>query len=295
MRSLPLLLVLASVAPARAQQTVVVDEPVVGELVRPEASAAQDPPSTSDPRLADARRLADRSALLRARAADALGASSNDAERARELERRAREAALAAIAAIDRIDASAPVRARAEALWLRVYLLDVLERGAEAVADAQRLVELCPRCREAANAYVRIGEHAFERADLRAALDAYRRAIATPGIAAELRAFALYKIGWSQLNLADFPASWAAFDEARRAAPAGAPIAREAARDQIHVLVRLDVRASDAVARVRAFAPDAATASRLAERYADQLRDVGRAPDAAAFERAWASAPSRSP
>lgn len=292
MRSLPLLLVLASVAPARAQQTFVVDEPVAGELVRPEASAAQDPPSTSDPRLADARRLADRSALLRARA---LEASSDDAERARELERRAREAAIAAIAALDRIDASAPVRARVEALWLRVYLLDLLERGAEAVADAQRLVELCPRCREAAHAYVRIGEHAFERADLRAALDAYRRAIATPGVAAELRAFALYKIGWSQLNLADFPASWAAFDEARRAAPAGSPIAREAARDQIHVLVRLDVRASDAVARVRAIAPDAATAARLAERYADQLRDVGRAPDAAAFERAWASAPGPSP
>jgi hypothetical protein len=105
--------------------------------------------------------------------------------------------------------------------------------------DADRaLVELCWRCREAADAHLRLGDHAFASAEdaaaLAPAIEHFAAAAASDAASAEMRAYAEYKLAWCLHNQHDDAAALAhlqwAFGLAESAGTKGDRLAREAKR-----------------------------------------------------------------
>jgi hypothetical protein len=166
---------------------------------------------------ASARRRGDRAAAERAEL------------RARLAERRATshvDAAVALVAALRAEEPSAPVGRRARDLVLLGHAADL--SGRDAIGDqlAAELIRVCPRCVEAGDAHLRLGDRAFatatDAASLTPAIEHFAAASAVEAAPADLRAFAEYKLAWCLYNLGDRAGALAHLRwSAALAAPAG--------------------------------------------------------------------------
>lgn len=178
-------------------------------------------------------------------------------------------------------------RLRARALSLESYLLVSLEHEEQATDAAEKVLRICPSCDEAADAHLRIAEHAFVEANMQLAIEHYRRVLDVPGASADQRAYARYKCGWALFNLGRFGEAWTEIDAARREASeqgeASRTLVREAKRDLVLVLSRLRVDAHEAMQRIDDLAADRVERSSMTDRYEQLLRDQGRTHDADAF------------
>ena len=167
-------------------------------------------------------------------------------------------------------------------------LMAVGESGArdEMITIAERIVHDAPARPIAAQAWLAIGERAFEDAALDRARDAYLATAAVPGGDAQLAVYAKYKLAWVYLNLSEFRLACTTFQEVAQTAAQPA-MAREARRDFLRALEPLRLNAAEDVAEIRAVARDDQEAEVLAQRYEAMLRDVGDEARAIAFHTAW--------
>ena len=132
--------------------------------------------------------------------------------RAEERERRLAQYANAhldlAIALLERRD---PVTVRS--LVLVGYAHQLARREALADDAARALVELCWRCPEAADAHLRLADHALAAAtdvdSLAPAIEHFGAAAANDAASPEVRAYAEYKLAWCLYNLDDRSAALA--------------------------------------------------------------------------------------
>ncbi len=277
------------------------DDAVAGEIVRPEGERVGPGPGrpevrdldaeigrlrarlrrrpTGPARLGLARLLAERAARAWARADSGEDGPSGEAD------------ARAALSQLARIGGREPPSLRSEALALASWLHDGLGDAAAALDAARGVIAACPRCREAADAHVRIGDHLFLEARMTDAIAHYAQAAGVPAAPPAVRAYAHYKTGWARFNLSDFEAAFRSLEAARREADAasdasGRRLAREARRDQVLVLSAMRVAAAEACARIASLAAEPTERDALADRYRRILADQGRGSDALAFAQA---------
>ena len=91
---------------------------------------------------------------------------------------------------------------RDEVLFSLAYDLEDVGRGEEAVVRYRALIRDFPRSRYAPDAWLELGNHAFDAAHLAAARDAYQHAVRVGS--PRVRNYATYKLAWCDFNLGDF-------------------------------------------------------------------------------------------
>jgi len=255
-------------------------------------------------RLALAQHLVERGRATRLRALDAEEAarSTQDADvRARdgaEAETMRQDAAadlahaMAMLRSITEDTTVPPPRVVESALADLLFAAVEAHERDEVAALAARIVRDAPTRPIAADAWLEIGERAFEEAALDRARDAYLTVTAVPGAPSRSVIYAKYKLAWTYFNLSDFAAATRAFREV--ALSADQPLmAREARHDFVRASIPLERSAAEEVAALREIASDAGDATTLAQRYEDALREVGLEPRAAAFRAAWSATEAR--
>jgi tetratricopeptide (TPR) repeat protein len=89
-----------------------------------------------------------------------------------------------------------------EVLFSLAYDFDEVGQKAEAVKHYRRLLKSFPRSRYAPDAWLQVGNHAFDAGQLAAAEDAYQQAFRIG--APRVRTYALYKLAWCDFNRANF-------------------------------------------------------------------------------------------
>jgi tetratricopeptide (TPR) repeat protein len=94
---------------------------------------------------------------------------------------------------------------RDEVLFSLAYDLEDVGRGDEAVAQYRMLIRDFPKSRYAPDAWLEVGNHAFDKGNLAAAQDAYQHASRIGS--ARVRSYATYKLAWCDFNLGDFEAA----------------------------------------------------------------------------------------
>lgn len=251
-------------------------------------------------RLALAQHLLERSRAERLRAFDAEEAArstqgANDGARGgAEVETLRRDAAADLAHAIAMLRSVAEDATVPPPRIVESALAELLFAAAEAharddvAAIAARIVRDAPTRPVAADAWLAIGDRAFEDAALDRARDAYLAVTAVPGATLHSVVYAKYKLAWTYYNASDFAAATARFREV--ALSADQPLmAREARRDFVRASVPLERSAPEEVAALREIASDAADATVLAQRFEDARRDVGLGPRAEAFRAAWSA------
>lgn len=94
---------------------------------------------------------------------------------------------------------------RDEVLFSLAYDLEDVGRNAEAVAQYRALLRDFPGSRYAPDAWLELGNRAFDAGELAAAQDAYTHAsrMGSPRV----RSYATYKLAWCDFNLGDFEAA----------------------------------------------------------------------------------------
>jgi hypothetical protein len=122
-----------------------------------------------------------------------------------------------------------------EALYRLAFALALDKRPDDAARVYRRIVDETPRSRHHTAALVAAAERAFERSELAAAEPLYRAAQAAQDpAAAELRAYATYKLGWVHLAQNRGPDAFACFAAVPALAgadPRGELLVREARKD----------------------------------------------------------------
>jgi hypothetical protein len=158
---------------------------------------------------------------------------------------------------------------------------------AGALAIAERITRDAPGRPVAAEAWLFLGERAFEAGDLGAARAAYAAVNAIAGVEPRILCYAQYKLAWVLLNLSEFEAAFDAFvDVARHGEGA---LVREARRDALSALLPLRRPGAEEVAAIRQLGGDQDDTIELVGRYEQLLRDVGSTDRADAFRAACAA------
>jgi len=121
------------------------------------------------------------------------------------------------------------------ALFQLAFVLSAEQRADDAARVSRRIVDDHPGSRYRSEALVAVADRAFEQTDLAIAEALYRDAQTTRGpVAASIRAYAAYKLGWVHLNLGRTEkaiASFAAVPGLAGADPRSTLLVREARRD----------------------------------------------------------------
>ncbi len=91
---------------------------------------------------------------------------------------------------------------RDEVLFSLAYDLEDVGRGDDAVTQYRTLIRDFPKSKYAPDAWLELGNHAFDKGNLAAAQDAYQHASRIGS--ARVRSYATYKLAWCDFNLGDF-------------------------------------------------------------------------------------------
>ena len=91
---------------------------------------------------------------------------------------------------------------RDEVLFSLAYDLEDVGRNDEAVAQYRTLIRDFPSSKYAPDAWLELGNHAFDKGNLATAQDAYQHASRIGS--ARVRSYATYKLAWCDFNLGDF-------------------------------------------------------------------------------------------
>jgi len=91
---------------------------------------------------------------------------------------------------------------RDEVLFSLAYDLEDVGRGDEAVPQYRTLIRDFPSSKYAPDAWLELGNHAFDKGNLATAQDAYQHASRIGS--ARVRSYATYKLAWCDFNLGDF-------------------------------------------------------------------------------------------
>jgi len=91
---------------------------------------------------------------------------------------------------------------RDEVLFSLAYDLEDVGRGDEAVVQYRALIRDFPTSKYAPDAWLELGNHAFDKGNLATAEDAYQHASRIGS--ARVRSYATYKLAWCDFNLGDF-------------------------------------------------------------------------------------------
>ena len=91
---------------------------------------------------------------------------------------------------------------RDEVLFSLAYDLEDVGRGDEAVERYRALIRDFPESKYAPDAWLEVGNHAFDKGNLAAAQDAYQHASRIGS--ARVRSYATYKLAWCDFNLGEF-------------------------------------------------------------------------------------------
>lgn len=196
-----------------------------------------------------------------------------------------------AIRVLDRRVNTYPTAPRAdEALFLLASSLN--SWGREANATYHALIRRFPTSRWVGHAWVFFGDYFFEREEMEPAAQAYQRAIDAEG--STLAPYATFKFAWARMNQSRFDEAAQAFASAvTRARNANTPvIVREAARDLALAITQSPTRTPATIVEflVATAHDDEALAHAMLDRAMNQLRDIGRGPDAVAL---WVAAAAR--
>jgi tetratricopeptide (TPR) repeat protein len=138
---------------------------------------------------------------------------------------------------------------RDEVLFSLAYDLEDVGRGQEAVERYRALIRDFPGSRYAPDAWLELGNHAFDTGNLAVAQDAYQHAarIGSPRV----RSYAVYKLAWCDFNLGEFEAAREKLARVVDGSAGGSKtlldLRTEALVDLTRVYVRLD-RPDDALA-----------------------------------------------
>ena len=164
---------------------------------------------------------------------------------------------------------------RDEVLFSLAYDLEDVGRAAEAVEQYRALLRDFPRSRYAADAWLELGNHAFDAGKLAVAQDAYQHASRIGS--ARVRGYATYKLAWCDFNLGDFEGSREKLARVVDGSAGGTKtmldLRTEALVDLTRVYVRLD-RPDDALAYFQRNT-QGAERRRLITRLANTLADAG--------------------
>jgi len=91
---------------------------------------------------------------------------------------------------------------RDEVLFSLAYDLEDVGRGDEAVGQYRTLIRDFPRSKYAPDAWLELGNHAFDKGNVAVAQDAYQHASRIGS--ARVRSYATYKLAWCDFNLGEF-------------------------------------------------------------------------------------------
>jgi len=94
---------------------------------------------------------------------------------------------------------------RDEVLFSLAYDLEDVGRGDDAVTQYRTLIRDFPKSKYAPDAWLELGNHAFDKGNLATAQDAYQHASRIGS--ARVRSYATYKLAWCDFNLGDFEAA----------------------------------------------------------------------------------------
>lgn len=116
-----------------------------------------------------------------------------------------------------------------EHLYLTAITLSDLNKPKEALKTFFALIKMHPQSRYLPDAYLALGEHYFNQAELSYAIKAFSRVIQFPD--SPVRDYARYKLAWCWFNLADYEKATDMF--ARIAREAKPPLRTEALKDLV--------------------------------------------------------------
>jgi tetratricopeptide (TPR) repeat protein len=164
---------------------------------------------------------------------------------------------------------------RDEVLFSLAYDLEDVGRGDEAVQQYRALLRDFPKSKYAPDAWLELGNHAFEKGKLAEAQDAYQHAARVGS--ARVRSYATYKLAWCDFNLGDFEGAREKLARVVDGSAGGSKTLKdlrtEALVDLTRVYVRLD-RADDGLAYFRRNT-EGAERRKLVTRLANALADAG--------------------
>ncbi|MBI5513431.1 MAG: tetratricopeptide repeat protein [Deltaproteobacteria bacterium] len=264
----------------------------LAELLVDDALAAWRLALESDPRVLELRPPAQDSGSEGAEAAPGPPPPWFDPERAQRLRPDAREALARSVALareatplLERVVLEHPGSPEApDAIALEAWLLGELQHPEVARQAWHRLLRSFPDSPRAGEAWLAFGEHFFSAGRFPQALEAYQRALslAPP----RLHGFARYKLAWCYANLNRDAEALQAFERTvadALASPTPAPLAREAFRDGLRVLVQSRQGLSHGDVLSWRDARPAVPAAAALRQAAELLDDLGRAPEALAL------------
>ncbi|HZW87857.1 MAG TPA: tetratricopeptide repeat protein, partial [Myxococcaceae bacterium] len=164
---------------------------------------------------------------------------------------------------------------RDEVLFSFAYDLEDTGRGDEAVAQYRALIRDFPRSKYAPDAWLELGNHAFDKGNLAAAQDAYQHASRIGS--ARVRSYATYKLAWCDFNLGDFEGAREKLARVVDGSAGGTKtlldLRTEALVDLTRVYVRLE-RPDDGLAYFQR-TTEGAEHRKLVTRLANALADAG--------------------
>ncbi len=164
---------------------------------------------------------------------------------------------------------------RDEVLFSLAYDLEDVGRGDEAVDRYRALIRDFPRSRYAPDAWLELGNHAFDKGNLAAAQDAYQHAARIGS--ARVRNYATYKLAWCDFNLGEFEGAReklaGVVDGSAGGTKTMLDLRTEALVDLTRVYVRLD-RPQDALAYFQRNT-QGAERRKLVTRLANTLAEAG--------------------
>ena len=164
---------------------------------------------------------------------------------------------------------------RDEVLFSLAYDLEDVGRDDEAVAQYRTLLRDFPSSKYAPDAWLELGNHAFDKGNLATAQDAYQHASRIG--AARVRSYATYKLAWCDFNLGDFEGAREKLARVVDGSAGGTKtlqdLRTEALVDLTRVYVRLE-RPDDALAYFQR-TTQGAERRKLVTRLANALTDAG--------------------
>ncbi len=281
-------------SPALAQdvQTFEVDDSLEAELLRPDAELLMPAHRGSSVRHLDrvlaradlsplrrAQLLLQRADRARVRAFELREQSLQEqlqTQQVEDLEERARADTERATVVLEQALQTRPLpysRETGQSMWSWMHSLMSIGQHQRATEVATLLVQECSTCPVAANAYVYLADRAFAEASLTQARVGYLAATNVRRAQRNIRAYAHYKLAWTELNLNDEEAALAHFFQARQLGARA--LKREAARDAMHALARTRLTAQELVGRTHQLTEDPAERDRLLDALERLLHDTG--------------------
>ncbi len=162
-----------------------------------------------------------------------------------------------------------------EVLFSLAYDFEEVGQPAEAVKHYRRLLKSFPRSKYAPDAWLQVGNHAFDAGQLAAAEDAYHQAQRVG--ASRVRTYALYKLAWCDFNRGRFAEAKAKLGQVVDGTAGGTQTLLDLRTEALADMTRVFVRLEQPEAGLDYFRrhTQGAQQRKLVTRLADALADAG--------------------